>query len=427
MLKKRAMNKSNNTMWIIVAAVLLITCDTENNVKPGFPDFFIKYYGGTGNQGGVDMIEGSNGEIYLLGNSDSEKGKKFFVTKIDSTGKILAQQYFGDPDPLTDEVAVDIEPAYDGNFIIAIQKRISATERDIKLLQISSDLVGIDSTTRTFGGDDEIKSVTTLGGAQRGFVMTGSTTADLFNDGISDVTDPFILKVDEGLDIFDPLWRTAGGGGQLDVGIKIYEYKGANPFVSYVLFFSSNPTGTGGDLDFYYIGINEFGGGEGDRQPLSEPNSSSEVLSQVIEDVSLGYILVGTSSTGNGPKSMYNSVFSLDLSGSAQNQGNQLITGESQDNLVGISAAVSANSGYLLLGNQETQQNNTTNSNIILLKRDLRGNAVWSSSFGADYLDKASKVIELSNGKILILGTVTLGNQEKVVLIKVNSMGQFAP
>ena len=69
-------------MWIIVAAVLLITCDTENNVKPGFPDFFIKYYGGTGNQGGVDMIEGSNGEIYLLGNSENEKGRKFFGTAV---------------------------------------------------------------------------------------------------------------------------------------------------------------------------------------------------------------------------------------------------------------------------------------------------------------------------------------------------------
>lgn len=411
-----------------MAAVLLITCENENNVKPGFPDFFVKYYGDTGDQGGVDMLKGGNGVIFLLGNSENSKGKKFFVTKIDSTGKILNQQFFGDPEPDIEEVAVDIEAAYDGNFIIAIQKReSSSSERDLKLLLISPDLVGIDSVTQIFAGDEEIKSVTTLTGSQRGFAMTGSTTADLFTDGISDVTDPFIFKVDEGLDVFDPLWRTVGGGGQLDTGIKIYEYKGTNPFVSYVLFFSSNPSGAGGDLDFYFIGINNVGGGEGDRQPLSGPNDSDEVLNQVIEDPSLGYILVGTSSSASNARGIYNSVISLDLTGSAQNQGNQLITGESQENLTGSSAAASSQSGYLILGNQETLENNSTNSNIILLKRDLRGNAIWSSTFGAEYFDQASKVIELPDGKILVLGTVTLGNQQKMVLIKVNSQGQFAP
>ena len=427
------MNKSNNTWWILLAAVLLITCENESNVKPGFPDFFIKYYGDTGDQQGVDLVEGANGEVFLLGNSENANGKRFFVTKIDSTGRILNRRYFGDPNPTggsqsaIEEVAVDIEEAYDGNFIIAIQKRISSTERDLKLLLISPELVGLDSITQVFAGDEQIKSVTTLTGTNRGFVMTGSTTADLFNDGISDVTDPFIFRVDEGLDIFDSNWRSVGGGGQLDVGIKIFEYKGTNPLVSFVLFFSSNPSGAGGDLDFYFIGINNVGGGEGDRQPLSGPNDSDEILSQVIEDPSLGYILVGTSSSGSSTSSIYNSVYSLDLTGASQNQGNQLIAGGAQTNLTGISATASSFSGYLILGNQEVVENNTSNSNILLLKRDLRGNAIWSSTFGANYLDQASKVLELSNGKILILGTVTLGNQEKMALIKVNSMGQFAP
>ncbi len=419
------MHKNNSTWWIVLAAVLLITCETESTVKPGFPDFFIKYYGDTGDQQGVDMVKGDDGVIFLLGNSENARGKKFFVTKIDSTGKILAQQYFGDPSVATIEVAVDIEPAYDGNFIIAIQKRISLSERDVKLLLISPDLVGIDSVTRPFVGDEEIKSVTTLTGAQRGYVMTGSTTANIFDDGVSDVSDPFTFKVDEGLDNFDILWDSPGGGGQLDVGIKIYDYKGTDTDISYLLFFSSNPTDPDGKFDFYYIGIDEDGNGQGNRQPLSEQNGIDERLSQVIEGPSIGYILVGTSEAAT--KSLYNAVVSFDLSGSAQNQGNERITSGSQSSLEGVSAAVSASSGYFLLGIEGTTQNNVTNSNIILLKRDLQGNAVWSSTFGSEYLDMAAAVLELSDGKILILGTVTLGNQEKMVLIKVNSTGQFAP
>lgn len=407
-------------------AVFLITCDTESNVAPGFPDFFIKYYGGNGDQSGVDIAQDAQGNFLLLGNSENSKGKKFFVVKIDSAGRILDQKYFGDPNLLIDEVAVDIEPSYDGNFIIAVQKRVSATERDIKLIQISSQLAGLDSITRSFPGDDEIKSITTLSGTQRGFLMTGSTTADLTDDGLSDVTDPFIFRVNENLDTFDPLWSTAGGGGQFDTGIKIYEYKGTNPLVSYVLFFSSNPSGTGGDLDFYSIGIQEDGNGEGTRKLLSGPNDSDEALSQVIEVASLGYVLVGTSSLAGGQKSIYNALFDLQLSGSAVNQGNETVTAGLNGDLSGISGCATSTGGYLLLGDQEVTQNNSVNSNLILMKLDIRGLPQWTSSFGADYLDRGARVIELSNGKIMILGTVTLGNQEKIVLIKVNSMGQFA-
>lgn len=410
-----------------MVAALLITCDTENNVAPGFPEFFIKYYGSTGDQSGVDIAQDAEGNFLLLGNSENSKGKKFFVVKIDSTGSVLAQKYFGDPDQLIEEVAVDIEPAYDGNFIIAVQQRVSGTERDIKLIQISSQLVGLDSITRLFPGDEDIKSVTTLSGAQRGFLMTGSTTADLTDDGLSDVTDPFIFKIDEGLDTFDPLWSTAGGGGQFDVGTKIYEYKGTNPLVAYVLFFTSNPSGTGGDSDFYSIGIQEDGNGEGTRTLLSGPNDSDETLSQVIEVASSGYVLVGTTSLTGGQKSIYNALFDLQLSGSAVNQGNETVTAGLTGDLSGISGCATSTGGYLLLGDQEVTQNNSVNSNLILMKLDIRGLPQWTTSFGADYLDRAAKVIGLSNGKIMILGTVTLGNQEKIVLIKVNSMGQFAP
>jgi hypothetical protein len=61
------------------------------------------------------------------------------------------------------------------------------------------------------------------------------------------------------------------------------------------------------------------------------------------------------------------------------------------------------------------------------LKVDLSGQLVWSSRLGSDQGDDAvAKVRELPDGRVLILGTTELGdNQRKLSLIKMNSSGQL--
>ncbi len=66
-------------------------------------------------------------------------------------------------------------------------------------------------------------------------------------------------------------------------------------------------------------------------------------------------------------------------------------------------------------------------SNIWLTKIDLSGKELWSVSFGSDQGDdEVGAVAELPDGKILVLGTVELGdNKKKLTLIKLNSKGQL--
>lgn len=414
------MNKIRHIIFLLSVLLLLIQCDTEKNIEPDFKAFFVKYYGGSGNQQGVDLAVNSDGTILLLGNTQvARRGNKFFVVRIDSTGTILASKNFGDADTSSDEVAVDIEPTFDGNYIIAIQKTIAPGNRDVKLLKISPDLIGLDSATRSFAGDEEIKSITPLL-SNRGYVMTGSTTQDLFNDGQNDLTDVFTFRTDEDL-IFDPLWLTPGGNGQSDVGVKIFERQ----LDQFDLFLSTNPSGTGGFFGFYYIGIDGAGNGQGGFVPISQINTSDEQLSQVVYDPLVGFALIGTSTSGSTPSVIHSVIVNSDLQTPVVNDGNQNISAGLSGELSGISIFPSKFGGFLALANQTITLGSNVDANLILIRLNARGQIQWSTAFGAEFSDSAAKVCELPDGKIMILGTETLGNQEKMMLIKVNAEGQF--
>ncbi len=85
---------------------------------------------------------------------------------------------------------------------------------------------------------------------------------------------------------------------------------------------------------------------------------------------------------------------------------------------------------YLVLSNEK----NLAGTNIWLSKVNPSANAgagekveVWSASFGSiTKNDFGGTVIELSDGKIVILGTVELEPQNsKMALIKLNASGEF--
>jgi hypothetical protein len=79
-------------------------------------------------------------------------------------------------------------------------------------------------------------------------------------------------------------------------------------------------------------------------------------------------------------------------------------------------------SGYLILGNEVR---GTGAVNFWLSKIDQSGIILWSSTFGSEGEDDfAAAVHELPDGKIAILGTMGLAdNQSKMALIKVNPQG----
>jgi hypothetical protein len=91
---------------------------------------------------------------------------------------------------------------------------------------------------------------------------------------------------------------------------------------------------------------------------------------------------------------------------------------------VSATASLSTPQGYLLLAEESR---NLGTKNISLSKIDQSGIVIWSVSLGSEEEnDEAAAVVELADGKILVLGTVELGdNQSKMALFKLNQTGKL--
>ncbi|NJN41192.1 MAG: hypothetical protein HC811_02080 [Flammeovirgaceae bacterium] len=98
------------------------------------------------------------------------------------------------------------------------------------------------------------------------------------------------------------------------------------------------------------------------------------------------------------------------------------------NNLEGISAFPLQSGGYLVIGNEGA---GTPNRSICLLKVNNDLTLSWTSPshllFGGINDDFAGNVAELPDGRLLIFGTMSLGNegQKKMALIKLNKDGKF--
>lgn len=424
------MNKLLNIVMVMLAVVYLGGCETDKTVDPDFKNYFIKYYGDAGNQQGVDMVINNDATILLLGNTDKNNENRFFVLKIDTAGNILLKKTFGDGGLIT-ESAIDIEPTPDGNYIIAIQRAASSGNRDTKLLLISEDLIGLDSVVfdnsviSNSQGDEAVASVTPyqLNG-ESGFLVTGSTSL-VSTPG--DQTDPFTYKVDQNL-VLDPFWVTnPGNNGTLDQGIKIVPRQ-----AGFLLFLNTNPESSTSRTGFHLQPIESDGDatteGSVGFARISE-SGDQEFLQQVVSNPYTGdYLLVG-----NRINTGFSQVYFVAMTNSLgftptqhRNAGNQTVDLNSlEGSFYGISVAPSRQTGYLLVANQELNLGNIVTSNIVLARLRFSGEVVWTTQFGVDDSYMAAKVEELPNGKILIVGTGTLGNQKKMMLLKVNSEGQF--
>ena len=141
------------------------------------------------------------------------------------------------------------------------------------------------------------------------------------------------------------------------------------------------------------------------------------------------FALIGTSQTTVN-KVAYVSAFSITspFGTNRFNAGNEVLSLSAlQGNFDGVSITHLDNGGFLALLDQEITIISGVARNIALVKLNSQGRPIWETSFGsAEFEDFSAKVTELPDGKILVLGTFSIGgSQLKMGLIKLNSKGEF--
>jgi hypothetical protein len=410
-------------LWILIIGN---GCDTSGNVEDPATNAFIKYYGGDGDQSGADMLVLEDGNIVLLGNTRIGTSKRIYFVKVDPLGNVIREKTLGDPT----DVAVDIEPVGNGNLIILSRFERSNDNHDFKLLLVDDDGNKIDSVIYGFPKKDFPHSVTPL--SDGGFIVTGATQYDPTG---FDPPDPesysniFHMRCDASFDFENSLWEeTYGNPFEFDAGVKVFE--GTNQQF-YVFGYSSydhfeNPNGNL-NLEYYPISAE---GSAADQPSFLGDYEQNTTLAHVLvapPEFGGGFFQIGTKTTGLGAVTLHVAKLRSPLSFNSDDELLDKEIGLITRPMEAVSAAAAVKStpqGYLLLAEE---LRNLGTKNISLTKIDQLGAVIWSISLGSEEEnDEAAAVTELADGKILVLGTVEIGdNQTKMALFKLNSAGRL--
>lgn len=392
-------------MLIILLALMSWSCDTDESLGDIYQTTFVKYYGGEGNQEGVDVNQLADGGFMILGNSITTEGNsRLILIRTDENGNELWSNTYGG---LEDEVAVDME--IDQNNIIYVASNLDdGGNADIVIYKIDMEGEQVDSVI--YGGVNSMETASDLLITSNGEIMVvGTTDSEGGNDVLSYRLNPDLSKVSRWLEII--------GFGDEDIddfGECVLEEDNGD-----LVFFVSSNTPAVGNTDkegfnFYVYKTDN----EGSVISFNERfygNANDQFLSKARFTLSKGTVMVGTSRNQSGFNQLY-------VSRTRSNFGlvyeNQITT---VDNRSGVDVMETLNGQILITGNILSGEN----SDLYLTRLNSVGEVIWTRTFGGLGVDETATIYELQNEEIMMVGTVELENQKKIALFKTDSKGNL--
>jgi len=429
--------------------VIIISCDTENKFAAPAESHFVKFYGEDGNHEGVDFVANTDGSFIVLGNArvdGSALGQQIYLVKVDALGTVLWQKTFG---MSGDEFGKDIELTADGRIIVAAESEKGLNERDVYLITISQEGAPLDSvrvglkTIDNQEADEEVNSISII---QDGFIVSGATTSvkTLKSAKPNDIKDALHLRFTSALDLINEstgLWSyTTELDDSEDVLVRMLEI---NSSTYYGFGYTNTIRNSNRDYKYWVFRLGSAG------DPTDNGTELLDIVGNPLTDEKLGDIIISSNSAGevefvlNGIKttsSDANQSFIIKLQKNPFRPPslpsdvvfNPVIAIETPTDLgqdVGGNTRIArlSSGGFLLLSNS-TVLSNDKNISLIKLSNTLLKEWQVPVFFGGVGDDFAGTVAELPDGRIMIVGTMTLGTlpgQTKMVLMKLNSGGRL--
>jgi hypothetical protein len=413
-----------NTILVIIISALIFSCDTASNVEPLYKNYFIKTFGTDGEQSGVDLILNDDNTLTILGNTILPTGEqKIYFIKITLEGKILAEKILGNS---SIEIAKDIEPLSDGYLILSNIQSPSTrfgTKNDIKLTRVNLD--GDETASVVYNSlEDQFGNSVTVTSDGRFFVIgnTRDTDAELNSQlvDITDIEDTLIIEFD-GVTML-PISTTRIGSSSIGMGIKIFENE--NSTFTYGGY--SDELREGDSYNSNLIFRSFINQPDNIQTLIVGDNVSNETMSAFVKITNNNFYGIGTEFTASGGSRIFiaNVLNGNTLESKAPVKIFSTSFGTSR--LEGVNGCLSARNGSLVvIANEYSAIDDKSDIRLFNLN-PFDGLENWSVAIGSAGFDsKAAAVTTLQDGSIIILGTVTLINQNKIALIKVNENGKF--
>lgn len=417
------------TSWLFsVMLCMIVSCDTTSNVDPVYRKYYIKYFGGDGDNEGIDMVVNPDNTLVILGNSiPQDQTRKIFVTKTDIEGNVIWEKLYGNGA----EYPQDIEPTNNG-YVILSNIDVGNDQYQFKLIRIDDNGNKIDSLVYDILADQFGRSVTPL--SDGGFYVVGNTTdsdpanADDEDLPVEEVEDLLYVRFDNTF-VKTNSTEDRVGSSTLGAAIKVYEISpgifmtsensnqahggedddiAANFEQNFIFrFFTNDATSPAGAI--LYLGSNIR------QEYMNQSVRSSDgfiysIGTSVASSSSIIYVSK-TANIGDDPVELFENTIDL-------------------ERMEGVSISPGIGFSYVL-GNKVSEADGT---------RDIWLTKISSSTglqhpdwlegvtFGTSTNDDSGSVVaEMPDGDILILGTMTLTNQKKIALIKLSPDGKFVP
>ena len=426
--------------WTLIFIVLQIAlaCDSSSSLEDPNDAYFLKFYGGDGDQTGDDLVVLPDGSFILFGTttlSGVEQTSQWYLVKADSKGKVIWEKTFGG---LNREEASDIELTNDNRIVLVGNSYKNTLERDVLLMTLTLDGVKIDSvlfglkSASNVDTDEDALSVTQT---SDGFIVAGSTSnTDLKpnQSAANDQRDAMHLRFTNNLKTY-PNWSQTHGPGTSDVAVKVFP-SGSTLFPFY-LFGYTNKNGFSGqvkpDFNFWYFGLNDFGGNSNDFY-VGDFIDDQKLGSAVVAPIQSGdgYFLGGITTNSTGMSDIYMARLRKSLVFNATDyQFQKPLSISIGSNLPPKTSVFAAQqSGFYILTNENSFN---ANQNWLLTKINIDGSVNWNLPivFGGEGIDTIGAIQELPDGRIVLLGTMTTGKPDvgefKMTLIKVNQDGKL--
>ncbi len=423
--------------YLFVLFVALVACDSTSSVQDPAETHFVRFYGQDGDQTGRDLVVLPDGNLVLFGTTKPttpKLGVQWYVAKVDPNGRVIWEREFGGPN---DEEARDIELTSANNLVLVGNSYKTATDRDILIITVGQDGAKIDSsliavrdvlTGLPSSGDEDVSTVTET---SDGFIIAGSTTY-VNTPSPGNLHDPLQVRVYTNLQVYPNSWVQSKGNA---VGSDDYSYKivpepgGSGEFYEFGTSNNPPPGQTIANYN-YWLTVLQADGNPKTVQNYFGSASGDERMSG-FSPAPLGYVLSGVTKNATGNCDLYVAVVGyIDVVVGFNPFLDQPLSLGLGQNITGNTSVIYSSAGaYYVLGEENSFNNN---QNWVLTKlRSSDGAPVWNLPliFGGLGLDECGAIKELSDGKLMIIGTMRTGRPDagefKMTLVKVNRDGKF--
>jgi hypothetical protein len=423
----------------ILIGVLLLACKTEMDVDRADESTFIRYFGSENNNIANLALEvpTENGGGYTLLSTIETATDNFGHFTYEA--QLIHTDEFGNLDWVYPERGSLVKPAEsatggkrpssfivtDNGYLVIGESINSEGISKLLLMEVSFDGALVRESTFGYQNNDipqaQLDNISLKG---RAVTVNGDGNYLVLADIINNTATPddmFVAAIKNSFDQPSPFsWFRSYGAGSGQLVNKLFITTEESK-----LLWGGSVT-IGGKSDMRIIKGPQDAQQTDAMNPIGLPDVD-ELAGDLCEGT-LGYAFTGSTKSGQD-----NDIYFARVSKDAENllSSNSFHFSESLDgtdedlNEEGVSICPGVgNAGFAILANVESGSKGYGGTDLYLIKVNDLGTKQWDINYGGADSEVGASILATSDG-YLIFGTSSFGNLKKLVLMKVNSQGQF--